>query len=80
MNSSSESASQTVSPSCEGLEDNFWSSLVCPCLNHIKYTTFIATESSLGDPVYDDHVCKNYDLLTAENVCKWYKVSVLEVH
>merc|ERR1712117_334187 len=24
-----------------------------------------------GDPIYDDLLCKNYDLLTAENMCKW---------
>ena len=35
----------------------------------------VSVDWSLGDPIYDDHVCKNYDLLTAENVCKWYKGS-----
>ena len=33
----------------------------------------VSVDWSLGDPVYDDHVCKNYDLLTAESTCKWAK-------
>ena len=40
------------------------------------YTVFMGgianVNKYLGDPVYDDLLCKNYALLTAENGCKWH--------
>ena len=39
----------------------------------VRMGGIVSVDWSLGDPVYDDHVCKNYDLLTAESTCKWAK-------
>ena len=53
----------------------------CPLARYtVRMGGIVSVDWSLGEPLYDDHVCKNYDLLTAENTCKWAKVDEDEPH